>query len=85
MEAGVANHVWELEEIVGLADWNLPSPKALGVGWASWDETRPPSEGRLVVGQADQERLFLADSQSQQGYVDRSGPYGRQHRPEEER
>ena len=25
MEAGVASLVWELEEIVGLADWNLPS------------------------------------------------------------
>ncbi len=54
MEAGVANHVWELEEIVDLADWNLPSPKALGVGRASWDEARPPSHGRLVVGQAGQ-------------------------------
>ncbi len=54
MEAGVANHVWELEEVVGLADWNLPSLKALGVGRASWDEARPPSKGRLVVGQAGQ-------------------------------
>ena len=49
MEAGVANHVWELEEVVGLADWNLPSLKALGVGRASWDEARPPSKGRLLV------------------------------------